>query len=369
MNCEWFGECGGCALALEYDEQLSRKKDGFLELFSDLNLPKIEVFPSKKSHFRNRGEFRVWHERGGGIALSMYKKGGGGAISVARCAAMNERFSDNMQAIADCIGENPALFERLFELDFLASSDGGEMIIALIYHKPIDEKWSEAAKALSDRFGVSVIGRSKGKKLTIGNDFITEQITIKNQSWNYKQAEGNFSQPNGYINREMIGFIDSVTSNNDDGFELYCGNGNFTLPLSQKLHRALAIEINRELLDAAKENAKNNKRDNIFFARMSAEEFANAINKTRSFNRLKEIDLNSFDFHTALVDPPRLGLDRVSLNLIAGMERIVYISCNPQTLRRDLRELTKTRRIVSAALFDQFPYTPHIETCVILEKE
>ncbi|MDR2151603.1 MAG: tRNA (uridine(54)-C5)-methyltransferase TrmA [Helicobacteraceae bacterium] len=366
MNCEWFGECGGCALALEYDEQLAYKKEAFLELFDGFLPPKIEVFASKKSHFRNRGEFRVWHEADGGIALSMHNKKGG-AIGVGRCAAMNERFSENMQAYADFISDYPALFERLFELDFLSSSDGEEMIITLIYHKAIDERWNAAAKLFSDRFGVGVIGRSKGKKLVIGRDYIREKITIDNRLLIYKQLEGAFSQPNGYINRAMIGFIDRITPSENDGFELYCGNGNFTLALSQKLNSAIAIEVNRNLLEAAKENAKENQRENIVFARMSAEEFAQAINETRSFKRLKEIDLNSFNFRLALVDPPRSGLDSASLGLIADMERIIYISCNPQTLRRDLETLTKTRRVVSAALFDQFPYTPHIESCIILE--
>jgi tRNA (uracil-5-)-methyltransferase len=367
MTCEWFGECGGCALALEYDEQLSRKTEAFSDLFKGLVLSETEVFPSKKSHFRNRGEFSARREKSGGIALCMHKKGGG-AISVGLCSAMNERFSGNMRAIADFISDSPALFERFFELDFLASSDGADMIITLIYHKPIDEKWSEAAKVLSDRFGVSVIGRGKGKKIVIGKDFIAEKISINERRWSYKQIEGAFSQPNGYINRAMIGYIDRLEPVYGDGFELYCGNGNFTLPLSKKLNKAIAIEVNRNLLGAARENAEENDCSNIFFARMSAKEFANAIYKTRSFKRLKEIDLDSFNFHTALVDPPRAGLDSVSLNLIAGMKRIIYISCNPQTIRRDLEAIMQTHTVTSQALFDQFPYTPHIETVVILER-
>ncbi|MDR0747006.1 MAG: tRNA (uridine(54)-C5)-methyltransferase TrmA [Helicobacteraceae bacterium] len=367
MNCERFGECGGCALALEYDEQLSRKTETFLDMFKGFIPSKTEVFPSKKSHFRNRGEFRVRHKRNGGIALGMYDKHGG-AISVDLCPAMNERFSANMRAMADFIGDFPALFERLFELDFLASSDGKEMVITLIYHKPIDEKWSEAARAFSERFNLNVIGRSKGKKLIVGSDFIRENIIFNDMVWSYKQKEGAFSQPNGYINRAMIGYIDRLEPSQSDGFELYCGNGNFTLPLSQKLNRAIAIEVNRDLLNTARENAKDNRRENIFFARMGAEEFANAMKKTRSYNRLKAVNLDAYVFHTALVDPPRSGLDNASLRLIANMERIVYISCNPQTLRRDLEELTKTRRIASAALFDQFPYAPHIESCVVLER-
>ncbi|MDR2638315.1 MAG: tRNA (uridine(54)-C5)-methyltransferase TrmA [Helicobacteraceae bacterium] len=370
MNCKWFGECGGCALPLEYDEQLSRKTAAFFAAFEGLKMPETKVVPSRKRHFRNRGEFRVWHEKDGGIALSMYRINGGGAISVDRCPAMNDRFSANMQAMIDFIGDYPALFERLFELDFLASDDGSQMIITLIYHKPIDERWSEAARGFCDRFSVSAIGRSKGKKLVIGEEFIAETIPVADRAWNYRYIEGAFSQPNGYINRAMINHIfDLLEPSDKDYLELYCGIGNFTLPLSEKFRGAMAIEVNTAALNAAKINAANNDRDNIFFARMSAEEFANAMGKTRSFNRLKAVDLDGYSFHTALVDPPRAGLDRASLNLVSQAERVIYVSCNQATLRRDLDELTKTRRVVSAALFDQFPYAPHIESCVILERQ
>ncbi|MDR1451950.1 MAG: tRNA (uridine(54)-C5)-methyltransferase TrmA [Helicobacteraceae bacterium] len=369
MNCESFGECGGCALPLEYEEQLSRKTESFFDIFAGFDLPETKIFASKKSRFRNRGEFRVWHESGG-VALSMRKKRGNGAIAIGRCPAMNNRFCANMQAMADFIGDRPALFERLFELDFLASSDEKDMVVALIYHKPIDERWSEAARAFGDRFDIGVIGRSKGIKLVIGDEFITERVTIEGKIWSYKYIEGAFSQPNGYINHKMLGYIfDLFEPIDSDYLELYCGNGNFTLPLSKKFNNLVAIEANANSLATAKINAINNDCDNIFFARMSAEDFASAMNKTRPFNRLKELDLDACRFHTALVDPPRFGLDCASLNLIASRERIVYISCNPKTLRRDLEDLSKTHRVVSAALFDQFPYTEHIESCVILERK
>jgi tRNA (uracil-5-)-methyltransferase len=369
MTCEYFGECGGCALPLDYDAQLERKKAAFLERFGGFETPEIKVFSSKKSHFRNRGEFRVWHETDGGMALSTHKKEGGGVMSASRCPAMHEKFCENMRAMTDFIADYSALSERLFELDFLTTTDGGEMIVTLIYHKAIGEEWDGAAAAFGERFGVSVIGRSKGKKRVIGNDYVTEKIVINDREWSYKQNEGTFTQPNGYINRAMIGYLcDHIKPSGGDYLELYCGNGNFTLPTSQKVNNAIAIEVNRRSLEAAKENAKNNDCDNIFFARMSAEEFADAMDRVRQFNRLKDIDLGAYNFSTALVDPPRAGLDPNSLKLVANIERIVYVSCNPETLQRDLETLTKTHAIASLALFDQFPYTEHIESAVILSK-
>ena len=99
---------------------------------------------------------------------------------------------------------------------------------------------------------------------------------------------------------------------------------------------------------------------------MSAEEFTQAINGVREFNRLKGIDLKSYECNTIFVDPPRAGLDSETVKLVRNYDRILYISCNPRTLCDNLVELSKTHRIERAALFDQFPYTDHMESGVWL---
>ena len=100
---------------------------------------------------------------------------------------------------------------------------------------------------------------------------------------------------------------------------------------------------------------------------MDAAEFAAAYNNEREFVRLKDLDLMALNIQTVFVDPPRAGLDSASLDLIKNFKNIIYISCNPQTLFRDLKLLDKTHKIVKTALFDQFAYTPHLEAGVILE--
>lgn len=99
---------------------------------------------------------------------------------------------------------------------------------------------------------------------------------------------------------------------------------------------------------------------------MSAEEFTQAMNGVRAFYRLKGIDLNAYECNTIFVDPPRAGLDQATLDMVQAYERILYISCNPETLAENLQQLSQTHRIEKAALFDQFPYTHHIESGVWL---
>ena len=94
-----------------------------------------------------------------------------------------------------------------------------------------------------------------------------------------------------------------------------------------------------------------------------------ALNKSRRFTRLKEIDLDSYNFSTVLVDPPRAGLDSDTIRLISEIKNIIYISCNPETLARDLESLTKSHHIEESAIFDQFPHTHHIESGVFLVKK
>ena len=79
------------------------------------------------------------------------------------------------------------------------------------------------------------------------------------------------------------------------------------------------------------------------------------------FHVLKDIDLDSYDFSCIFVDPPRSGLDPNTEQLVSRFEQILYISCNPETLKENLREICKTHRIERFAIFDQFPWTKHLE--------
>jgi tRNA (uracil-5-)-methyltransferase len=162
--------------------------------------------------------------------------------------------------------------------------------------------------------------------------------------------------------------IEQVKENGSDLIELYCGLGNFTLPLSRYFDNVLATEISKNSIKAAKENCILNNINNISFIRLNASETAQALAKTREFRRLKDINLEKYSFSTILVDPPRAGLDEDSINLVKEFKNIVYISCNPETLARDLETLSKSHKVINGAIFDQFPYTKHIESGVYLER-
>ena len=168
----------------------------------------------------------------------------------------------------------------------------------------------------------------------------------------------------------MLTWAREVTRDSRDGdlVELYCGNGNFTVALAENFRRVLATEISRTSVASARENLAANGIDNVTVGRMSAEEFAAALKGDKGGRRVAEWGLDDYAFGTVLVDPPRAGLDAASCDQLSGYSRIVYISCNPETLASNLERLTETHRITRFALFDQFPWTHHCECGVLLER-
>ena len=245
------------------------------------------------------------------------------------------------------------------------------MLVTLIYHRKLDETWQTAAEALQNRLGIALIGRSKGQKNVLSRDFVTESLDVGGQTYRYRQPEGAFSQPNAAVCRDMLEWACAAADGlGGDLLELYCGNGNFTLPLARRFGRVLATEVSKTSVQAAQWNISANGADNIRIARLSAEEFTEAYTGAREFRRLNEqnITLADYCFSTVFVDPPRAGIDDATLALLKGFDNIIYISCNPETLRANLHTLIKTHDVAAAAMFDQFPFTHHIESGLLLKK-
>jgi tRNA (uracil-5-)-methyltransferase len=130
----------------------------------------------------------------------------------------------------------------------------------------------------------------------------------------------------------------------------------------------LATEVSKTSVGAAHYNLDANAIDNVQMVRMSSEEISGALARTREYLRMKDVDLDSYHFTTLFVDPPRSGLDEPTVELARGFDRILYISCNPQTLQDNVAALQSTHKISAAAVFDQFPYTHHLECGLLLTR-
>ena len=365
--CKHLGVCGSCKLhTLNYEEQLFFKIDQYQPLFDSFFNKKIDIFRSKPIKFRARAEFRIWHN-GNEINYAMTKLNKNGTLEIDECLIVNETISNLMPKIILAIKEKQ-IDKKIFACEFLTTSIG-EVVISLIYHKHLDEIWQTQAKLMSDDLNINIIGRSKKQKIIIGTDTLKERLRVNDQTFTFLHTENSFTQPNSFVNEKMIGWVlDNVENvGKNDLLELYCGAGNFTIPLSKKYNKVIATEISKTAIRTAIENTKLNNINNITFLRMSSEDFTSAINKEREFVRLKDIDLDSYNLKSIFVDPPRSGLDDKTRLLVANYNHIIYISCNPKTLQRDLEHLSQTHNVLKMAMFDQFPYTEHLEMGAILK--
>ncbi len=356
-----------------YSQQLAEKVQHIHTLFAGLDTPELEVFESPPQHYRMRAEFRVWHE-GDERFYAMFERGQkAGGASLIRCdqfPAAHDSINALMPRLMAAVANVAVLKNRWYAVEFLATLSG-EMLVTMIYHKKLDAEWQAAAQALQNALGIAIIGRSRGQKVVLAQDFVTEKLTVNEQTFVYRQIEGSFTQPNAYVCEKMLTWaVDCADGLGGDMLELYCGNGNFTLPLATRFTRVLATEVSKTSVNAALWNIEANSSDNVQIARLSAEEFTEAYLGSREFRRLQEqgIVLADYRFSTIFVDPPRAGVDAETLKLVAQFDNVIYISCNPDTLRSNLDTLTQTHRIERMALFDQFPFTHHIESGVLLKK-
>jgi tRNA (uracil-5-)-methyltransferase len=349
-----------------YAAQLAEKKARLVELLAPFGAPEPEVFDSPLRHYRLRAEFRLWREAEE-RHYAMFEQGDKHApILLDDFPIASERINALMPQLKAGWQADRALSFKLFQVEFLTTLSG-DALITLAYHRPLDDAWRTAAERLAAELDVSIVGRSRGKRVAIGRDFVTERLQVAGRTFTYRQPEGAFTQPNGVVCGKMLGWAHDVLGQRDDDLlELYCGNGNFTLPLATRVRKVLATEISKSSVNAALANLADNGVDNVTLVRLSAEELTQALNEVRPFRRLAQIDLKAYDFGTVFVDPPRVGMDPDTCELTRRFERILYISCNPETLAANIAQLNDTHRIERCALFDQFPWTHHMESGVLL---
>jgi len=333
-----------------------------------VDITEITVHRSAPLGFRMRAEFRVWHQDGQ-VFYAMNRPGEKRPYIIHDFPIGAPLIGKTMPLLLQALNSSAILSRKCFSAEFLTTSSG-QVLITLIYHRPLDSEWEAQARALQDRLGLSIIGRSRKQKVVLDKDYVTEQLNIEGRNYSYQQVESGFTQPNAGINCQMLEWSSKqLAGSSDDLLELYCGNGNFTAVLAQHFNQVLATEISKVSVNSALTNFAANQVDNVKVVRMSSEEFTQALNKQRPFRRLADIDLESYKFSTIFVDPPRAGLDSETEKLVSRFDNILYISCNPDTLASNLSQITQTHSIESVAVFDQFPWTDHLESGVLLKRK
>ena len=363
-----------------YDLYLKEKTDHVINLLQDngLSLPKAQIFPSTPSHYRMRAEFAIFHTENG-FEYCMYERENGRKkrVFISYFDGVSTAINEAMDKLKTLICNDKVIKKHLFQVDFLANLKG-DVIITLNYHKKLDDVFESKLQKLrkdlqSEGHTVDLVARAYKQKLLCNSDCLMETLHIKDKDLYLYQIEGTFTQPNAGTCAKMIEFaLDCSQERQDDLLELYCGSGTFTTALAPLYRKVLATEVARVPTQNALRNLEKNNIDNVKLVRLSAVEVSQALNKEREFRRLKqqEINIDEYDFKTLLIDPPRAGLqEEAALKFTAQFDRIIYISCGPESFAQDLAFLCKTHKIEKLAFFDQFPYTKHLESGALLVRK
>ena len=420
MNCESFGSCGSCTLGEPYEDQILYKKRLIADKLREFFDGEFEFFASQPQNYRIRAEFGIWHDIWHSAFDLAYTMGGTRSkkILINECPKVALPIANLMPRLLEALKRSEALKERLFGVEFISCASG--ILATLLYHKRLGEREQEAICELADKLGIGVMARARGQKLLSGELSLTDELCVDGRVYKFRFGENAFIQPNRGVNEKMIAWArscvdfgkevmgevcaaqnfaaknliaENFTAQNygceqsapqnssckqhavhpkssaaRDLLELYCGHGNFTIPLAAKFNRVLASEISKSSIANARINCELNGVCNAQFVRLSADELMSAFARRREFERLKGIDIFSYDFSHVLIDPPRAGLEPSVIDFIKNFQNLIYISCNPQTLFENLRSLCATHEVRRFAIFDQFAHTAHIECGVLLKR-
>ncbi len=371
--CPYFFTCGGCQLQqLAYQGQLAWKESRVKEALNRIGKLKLPVLPiigmDHPYRYRNKARFHVIAE-GDKIRTGFFKNKSRQIIEIEDCLIQHPLNMLAIKAIRKALEEtltrketDRKIFTDIYEAELRSSFATGQVLITLGFRGKTDSLvfGEDFTKSISDSLGDKLAGlviktgsnKDLRYQLLKGNPFIEERI----EPFRYKISPRSFFQVNPLQAKELFELAAAYAGNPRTAFDLYCGTGNFALYMSQAASEVIGIDSEAEAIKDARENAAINRINNIKFMQMPIEEAKNALEKGE-----RPI--------TVILDPPRGGCSASLLQTISEIkpERIVYISCNPATLARDLGHLQQNGfQAIKAQSIDMFPQTSHIETIVLL---
>ncbi len=341
--CKLFHECGGCQWQhITYEHQLLCKTgivQDCLKRIGKINAFEIrDVHPSPSVfNYRFRTNLKVRYKRN--PAIGFFKKNSHTIIPVGTCPILAEPLNSALHACNDLMQQKPELFIGVGE-------------IRMVY--------VQAAEAVLVTFASNSSPVGKFRYSLKKRSFVSSYYTTHEQvlGLQFKRSTESFYQVNFHQNENLIRHVRSCFGPGIDSvLDIYCGCGNFSLFMAQDGRSVTGIESNHAAVKEAKYNARLNTLKGCSFKTGSASETA-ALTNSRLYNGI-------------LINPPRTGCDRETLNAIITIkpQEIVYVSCNPATLARDLNALLQTGYCIEdITLFDMFPQTYHVETVVKLTR-
>lgn len=374
QKCPYAGKCGGCSLIeLRYENQLEVKKELLREALHKYAgyRGSIEgIVPSDKIFgYRNKCNLPVVMDENGKLATALYRTGSNKPVFFDRCLLHEEGLEDIRTKIMDVLNSHGLRTYSNKEKKgirqlVMRELDGQCQVVLITGNDRID---NEVINEISEIKGVvslyqGINTQKNPVKLMI--DRLTllkgcESIELKLGSHVLKLDPQAFFQLNYGQAKAIYEEVDSlITDKVSRIIEAYCGIGAISLYLNNRTDEIIGIDIEKKAIENAEENARMN---GITNARFIAEDASSAV---RKLVREKRADV-------LVVDPPRSGLDEKLLECLreSDIATIIYVSCNPATLAKDLSILKKSYRIEKVKGFDMFPNTALVETvCCLYHK-
>lgn len=369
-DCETYKRCGGCNLRhVQYEETLRIKQNAIQSLVNKSLKNKVEVQSvlgmENPYHYRNKAQYPVGRDKNGNPILGVFAKRTHEIIPIQTCRIQNEKTEEIAKFILDYIGKNKiSIYDENTEkglIRHIVTKVGiktGEIMCVLVINGKEIPKEQEMVTEIIKRFPqVKTIIKNRNTKKTnvimgqenvilFGDGYIKDKL----ENFIFKISPLSFYQVNPIQAEKLykIGVEAAEITKEDIVFDLYCGIGTISLFLSQYAKKVYGIEIVKEAVEMAKENAQLNQVKNIEFIQGDVESVLENL-----LNRQKVIP------DIIIIDPPRKGLDNNSIEniLMVGPKKIVYISCNPATLVRDLTKLEESYEIKRIQPVDMFPFT------------
>lgn len=359
--CPLFGECGGCQYQhLPYPEQLKLKEEAVKDILRRLTRKgDFEVLPVIPSPYDRKYRIRAQLKtgiNGGRMVLGFYAWRTHRIVEVQECPLLYPLANQILQGLQGWSGERKKVLVN--NADLQVSPHEGQGVVCLQIEGPANPGMGEEiCRNIKGVKGVAL----EGKQKTSWGDLTLEYQWPKIEGMprlHIRTSGESFSQVNPYQNWNLIQKVIewSDLRGQERVLDLFCGSGNLTLPLAQRAGKVWGVDQDPQAIDHGAENARANNLSNCTFFAASAEE---------GIRRVKEA-VRSVD--VAVLDPPRVGA-RGILDLLASLrpKKILYVSCEPPTLARDLARLIALGyNIKKVQPLDMFPQTYHIEVIVEL---
>ncbi|MEW6981495.1 23S rRNA (uracil(1939)-C(5))-methyltransferase RlmD [Colwelliaceae bacterium 6471] len=358
-RCAHFGICGGCDLQhLAFSQHLDYKQQKVSELFSrngiKTELPWHEPIHSQPFHYRRKARLGVQYNKNGQATIGFRKKNTNQLTAVKTCAVLDSAISDIFPLLKTVVDEL-SVNQAIGHIEVIVT-DGISLIIRQL--KRLSTQDQHVWLAASNKYGWNIIFDDGENLLPLDGDGVLHYLLPDNIEIAF-QAKS-FIQVNHQVNVGMIELAMNWLSLDEQDLilDLFCGLGNFSLPIAKKVAHVVGVEGVQAMVEQARENAQNNAIDNCQFYQADL----NGDWSTQAWTNDK--------FNKILLDPARAGAYQAIEKLATlSASHVLYVSCDPATLARDSALLLSSGyKIEKIALMEMFSQTKHIETMVLFQR-